>query len=223
VQTGEFSIHWKPLKEDHARNLKVSKWFEQRSFSELKCMLESADKLHNLYGFIYAGMYHSDSLNGRYNALLSDTTSIQFQTSNGLLDSKMTVGEVLTRMYDQIIRDKQNLAKQPQVEQKVSSFIQSYSMYPSTYKSISFPYFSMGRDDKGLTNFSVRHLYQISNKAGKMVKVTSQFVLSPKLNINVIAQDSTSYIAAYPPMITDWLKEYGRQLSTADSVNLRLK
>lgn len=223
VQTGEFAIHWKSNKLDKERNLSVSKWFEKRSFSELRCMLESPDKLHNVYGFIFAGMQYADSLKGKYDVLMDDTTSVQYQTPDGLADMKMTVGALLRSMYEQIKEDNRNSSKRPLVEEKVASFIKSYSLYPKTYKPITFPYFSMGSDNKGLTNFSVRHYYQIKNLKGQLVKITSEFVLDLSLNINVIAQDSTSYISSSPPKLSEWLEKYGRQLNQKDSTSLHLR
>jgi hypothetical protein len=223
IQTGDFSINWEAKQIDKERQLEVSKWFEKRSFSDFVCLLESDNKLYKFYGYVYAAMNYQDSLKNTYSYLLNDTTSMQYNTENGLVDTKTTLGGMLKLMSDKIAEDHANMNKRPDIETKVSLFIKEYALYPDTYKSISFPYFSMGSDETGLTDFTITHEYQIKNTQGKSIRVTSAFVLDPKLNINVIEQDSTSYISSYPPKLGDWLKNYGRPLNHDDSVNLKLR
>jgi hypothetical protein len=223
IQTGDLTIHWNQHKLNEKRNLIVSKWFEQRTFSEFKCLLENDNKLYNVYGFIYAAFRYTDSLKGRYMALFDDTTALQFQAAEGIVDAKMTIGMFLKKMFAQIIEDNQNWSKEPLVKEKVSSFIKDYALYPDTYKPIGFPFFSTGKDSKGLLDYSIRHEYQIKNKKNKLVQITSQFVLAPNLSINIIAQDSTAYISSFPPMLSEWLESYGRKLNHKDSANLFLK
>jgi hypothetical protein len=166
---------------------------------------------------------YSDSLWGKYVAILNDTTAVQYQGADGLKATKMTIGVLLKGMYTQILKDKVNSGKRPVVEAKVASFIKSYSFYPDSYKPISFPYFSIGSDNNGLNHFSIRHTYEIKNKNEQTVTTTSQFVLALDLRINVIAQDSTSYISSFPPMLSSWIDSYGRTLNKLDSITLHLK
>lgn len=223
IETGDFSINWKVNEIDKERQFRISKWFEVRSYADLSCLLKSNNKLHQFYGYMYAAMFHKDSLKNNYADILQDTTSVQYNSENGLVDIKMTLGKLLQGMSKQLAKDQENGNKRPEIESRVSSFIKSYSSYPETYKPISFPYFSMGSDNTGLTNFNIRHEYQIKNNNGRIVTVTSAFVLDPKLAINVIEQDSSSFISTYPPMLEGWFKDYGRPLNPIDSVKLKIK
>lgn len=219
--SGSFSIRWEPRKPNEDRELRLSRWFEQRSFSELRCLLESPNKLYALYGYMYAGSRFPDSL-GRYAFLLSDTTSMQYYTPRGLVDMKTTVGNFLQKQQDQINKDHQDMNKRPEVEEKVQAFIKQYASQPGTYKPVSFPLFTLITGEYGSASFSIRHRYFIRDNKGRVAEVTSEFVLDPALTINVIEQDSTKYVSSYPPRLSQWLGRFGRPLNGSDSVALKL-
>ena len=223
VQTGEFSINWEPKTFDKERNNRIAIWFQTKSFSELKCLLDSDNKLYKFYAYTLAAMFHKDSLKNNYTNLFNDTSTVQYNTKKGLVDTKMTLGTMVKLMVGKIEEDNVNWNKRPEIETKISLFIKEYSTYPETYTSISFPDFSMSSDNDGLSGYNIRHQYEIKNNSGRIVKVTSAFVLGPKLNISVIEQDSSKYISAIPPKLSDWFAEYGREQNLNDSINLNYK
>lgn len=221
--TGEFVFSWKANKPDKETFYRVSKWFEKRSFAELRCLLESNDKAYMFYGYVYAAMSNYDSLGNNYSFLLTDTSSVQYNAAEGLVDTKETMGKLLQLMREEETERQENWKKRPAIEKIVADFIKEYASHPDTYKGISFPFFSMADDREKLTEFKIHHTYEIKNNRGELVSVTSAFVLTPELHINIIAQDSTSFSRSYPPMLTNWLTSYGRPLGHEDSVRLRLR
>ncbi len=223
VETGEFTINWKLNKVDKERQLRISRWFESKTFSELKCLLESNNKLYQFYGYMYASMLHKENNKNKYLYLLNDTTSLQFSSEKEVVETKMTLGSTLKEMCEHIIKDRVNINRRPAIEKTISNFIKKYSKYPLTYKSISFPKFSIGSDATGFIDFNIRHKYEIKNNRGQRIKITSAFILDSSLNINVIEKDSSLFISSYPPKLNEWFKEYGRNLNSRDSVELRLK
>ncbi len=222
-QTSSFAVNFKPTIKDNERNLRLDKWFQKLSFKELTCLLDNENISLKAIGFLYAAGFHSDSLLKNYSALLSDTTSIQLYMADGSKSPTMKLGELLSTMTQKLKEDEYNLAKRPKIEENVATFIKEYATYPKTYKPYSFPDFSMGSDNAGLSGFKITHDYEIKNNEGKNVRVVSAFVFDKNLKINVIEKDSSSYISAYPPKLDYWLKEFGRKLTKSDSLNLGLR
>ncbi len=223
IQTSESAINTKPTIKDKERNLRLDKWLQKLSFKDLSCLLDNESIPLKATGFIYAANFHSDSLLRNYSYLLTDTTTVQFFMADGNTSPKMKLGELLSTMTQKIKEDKDDFAKRPEIEETVSIFIKKYSTYPGTYKPHSFPYFSMGSDNEGLSDFKINHDYEIKNNEGKNVRVVSAFVFDKNLRLNVIEKDSSSYISSYPPKLDYWLKEFGRQLNKNDSLTLRLR
>lgn len=223
IQTSESAVNTKPTMKDNERNLRLDKWLQKLSFKDMTCLLESKNISLKVIGFIYASNFHSTSLLKKYSYLLDDTTTVQMFMANGKVSPEIKLGQLLSVMTEGIKESKENLAKEPQIRDTVSSFIKLYSTYPHSYKSISFPYFSMGSDPKGIRDFNIRHCYKIKNNKGKTVKVVNAFVLDKDLKINIIEKDSTRYSYAYPPKLDYWLKEFGRKLDKNDSVMLKLR
>ena len=220
--TSEEAINVIPTIKDNERKLRLDKWLQQLSFQSLTCLLESKNVSLKVLGFMYAALNHSDSLYKKYSYLLKDTTGVQFFTANGTSGPKIKLGELLSQLTQGIKEDNKNLAKEPEIKKMVSAFIKKYATFPKTYKPISFPYFSMGSDNEGLTGFNVRHEYEIKNNEAKMVRVVSAFAIDKNLRITVIEKDSTSYGSAYPPKLDYWFKEFGRKLNKKDSTALML-
>jgi len=223
IQTSESAINTKPTINDNERNLRLDKWLQKLSFDDLKCLLDNENISIKVLGFTYAAISHADSLFTNYSHLLADTTTVQFFMANGRTSPKMKFGELLSAMTKGIKEDKDNLGQRPEIEELVSKFIIQYATYPSTYKPISFPYFSMRKDNKGLKGFKIHHDYEIKNNEGENVRVVSAFVLDKNLKINIIEKDSTTYSYSYPPKLGYWLKEFGRKLTNNDSIKLKLR
>jgi len=223
IQTSESAINTKPTIKDNERNLRLDKWLQKLSFKDFRCLLNNESISLKAIGFIYAANFHGDSLLKNYSYLLTDTTTVYFFSANGNTSPKMKLGELLSTLTQKIKEDKDDFARKPQIEDTVSIFIKKYSTYPDTYKPHSFPDFSMGSDNEGRSDFKISHDYEIKNNAGKNVRVVSAFVFDKDLKLNVIEKDSSSYISSYPPKLDYWLKEFGRQLTKSDSLNLRLR
>lgn len=223
IQTSESAINTKPTIKDNVRNLRLDKWLQKLSFKEFRCLLDNESISLKAIGFIYAANFHGDSLLKNYPYLLTDTTVVQFFNANETTSPKMKLGELLSMMTQKIKEDKDNFARRPEIEETVSEFIKKYSTYPGTYKPNSFPDFSMGSDNEGLSDFKITHDYEIKNNDGKNVRVVSAFVFDKNLRLNVIEKDSSSYISSYPPKLDYWLKAFGRQLTKSDSLTLRLR
>ncbi|HEX7845529.1 MAG TPA: hypothetical protein VF476_06960 [Chitinophagaceae bacterium] len=223
VQTSEFAVNARPLLEDNTTQLRLDKWLRQLSFKSWTCLLESDNISFKAVAFTYAGRFHQDSLLRGYSYLLTDTTMVQLFTANGSSSPKIKLGELLSTIMGGIKEDQRNWAKEPEVKKTVSAFIKHYASHPGSYKPISFPLFSMGSDDRGLSGFKVRHEYEIKNNKGVIVKTISAFALDKNLNIHVIEKDSTSYTASYPPKLDYWLTNFGRRLNSNDSITLNLK
>jgi len=223
IQTSESAINTKPTIKDNERNLRLDKWLQKLSFKDLSCLLDNKSISLKATGFIYAANFHGDSLLKNYSYLLTDTTAVQFFKADGNTSPKMKLGELLSMMTQKVKEDKDNFARRPQIGDTVSIFIKKYSTYPDTYKPHSFPDFSMGSDNEGLSDFKISHDYEIKNNEGKNVRVVSAFVFDKNLMLNVIEKDSSSYISSYPPKLDYWLKEFGRQLTKSDSLTLRLR
>jgi hypothetical protein len=223
IQTSESAINTKPTIKDNQRNLRLDKWLQKLSFNEFRCLLENKSISLKAIGFIYAANFHSDSLLKNYPYLLTDTTTVQFFNAYENTSPKMKLGELLSMMTQKIKEDKDNFARRPEIEESVSAFIKKYSTYPDMYRPYSFPDFSMGSDNEGLSHFKISHDYEIKNNEGKNVKVTNAFVFDRNLALNVIEKDSSSYISSYPPKLDYWLKEFGRHLTKSDSLTLRMR
>jgi hypothetical protein len=223
VLTGEFAVNTIPTIKDNARNLRLDKWLQKLSFKDFTCLLESNDLSIKSVGFMYAVNFNGDSILKKYSYLLSDTTTVQLFMADGRVSPKMKFGELLSEMSQSIQDQKDNFAKKPEIENIVSAFIKKYSAYPDSYKPISFPFFSMGSDNKGLTDFKIHHDYEIKTNKGEDVHVINAFVLDKNLKINIIEKDSTRYSHSIPPKLDYWLKEFGRKLNKEDSIILRLR
>lgn len=223
IQTSESAINTKPTIKDNQRNLRLDKWLQKLSFKEFRCLLDNESISLKAIGFIYAANFHGDSLLKNYPYLLTDTTTVQFFNANENTSPKMKLGELLSMMTQKIKEDKDNFARRPEIEETVSAFIKKYSTHPDTYKPHSFPEFSMGSDNEGISDFKISHDYEIKNNQGKNVRVVNAFVFDKNLRLNVIEKDSSSYISSYPPKLDYWLKEFGRHLIKSDSLALRLR
>lgn len=223
VQTSEFAINTKPTITDPERNLRLDKWFQKLPFRKLTCLLDNETISLKVLGFMYASNFHRDSLLKKYSYLLTDSTTVQFFMADGSITPKMKLGELLSTIAQKSKEDKDNFAKEPEIEEIVSAFIKQYSTYPDTYKPISFPYFSIGSGNEGIDDFKIHHDYEIKNNEGKNVRVVSVFVLDKKLRINIIEKDNTSYSYLYPTKLKYWFKEFGRKITKNDSLALRLR
>lgn len=223
VENGEMTIRWEQRAANYERFNSVSRWIDGRPFAELKCLIGSDHPLYRMYGYLYATMQYLDSVDN-YSYILKDTTSLQMIGDNGIEDAHITIGEYLTKVHEGMKKENEDWAKKPELEGRVKSFIKQYARYPEIYQPISFPFFSLGSETgRRRTDFRLRHVYKIKNNRRQMEKVMSEFVFDEKLNINVIARDSSNTVFSIPPMIGDWLKTYGRHLTKKDSVVLLLK
>ena len=223
VQTSEFAVNIKPTIKDSERNLRLDNWLQKLSFKNLTCLLNTKNISVKALGFMYAANFHRDSLLNNYSYLFTDTTEVQLFMTDGRTSPKIKLGELLTTMTQKIKEDNDNFARRPEIEETVSTFIRQYSTYPTTYRSISFPYFSMGSDNEGLKDYKIHHEYELRNNEGTNVRVVSAFVLDKNLRINIIEKDSTAYSYSYPPKLVYWLKEFGKMLSKSDSLALNLR
>jgi hypothetical protein len=223
VKTSESAVNYEPTINDPERNLRLDKWLQKLSFRNLSCLLDNKSISLKVLGFIYAANSHRDSLLKYYSYLLTDTTTVQLFMADGKTSPKIKLGELLSATTQQIKEKNDNFEKRPQIEDVVLAFIRQYSTYPSTYRPISFPYFSMGSDNEGLTDFKIHHDYEIKNNEGINVRVISAFVLDKNLKINIIEKDSTSYSYSYPPKLEYWFKEFGRKLTKNDSLTLKFR
>lgn len=224
AQTGLVTLRGQKTETNPDKFLRVSKWLEHRSFQEFKCLLGSSNALYRLYGYMYAGMQYLDSLEQDYSFILKDTTVLFSITEKGIVDSHLTIGDFLKKVHDGIVEDNKNWAKRPLMESKVKEFIKEYANYPSTYQPTDFPFFSMGSETgEGLTDYRLRHVYSLQNNHGQKVKVMSEFVFDPELNIRIIAKDSTNLYSVSKPYVSEWFEEFGRPLKAADSIALLLK
>lgn len=222
AKNGNITINWKLHKIDKGIEKRIVKWFEERTYSELSCLLESDNKLYQFYGYAFASMSQYKNLKEKYLDIYNDTTSLQLITEGELVDSKMTIGKILQGISEQKSKDNVNLKRKPEIEKKISSFIKKYSKYPQTYKPISFLSFSIGSQSDGSYTFNTRHKYEINNNKGLKEKIISAFVFDSALNIQAIEKDSSLIISAQPPKIEDWLKKYGRKITEKDRAILKL-
>jgi len=223
IQTSEFGLNTKPTINDPERSHRLDMWLRELPFKSLTCLLESDNISLKALGYLYAAMYQNDTLVNKYSYLLKDTTTIQLYMADGSVSPKIKLGQFLSIMSDKIKKDKDNLAKRPEIENIVSEFIKQYASYPNSYRPISFPRFSMGSDNEGgPVHFSIQHEYEIKNNQGKTETVISAFVLDKNLRINIIEKDSSSYLEAFPPKLEYWFKSFGRKLNKKDSVDLKL-
>jgi hypothetical protein len=223
LKTSEFAINEKPTLKDSERNLRLDKWLQKLSFKNMTCLLDNENISVKVLGFMYAADFHRDSLLKYYSYLFTDTTAVQLFTTDGKISPKIKLGEILSIMTKKIKENNDDFARRPEIEKIVSAFIRQYSTYPSTYKPILFPYFSMGSDNEGLKDYKIHHEYEINNNEGANVRVVSAFVLDKNLIINIIEKDSTTFSYSYPPKLGYWLKEFGKKLSKSDSVTLKLR
>ena len=171
IQTSEVAINIKPTIRDSERNLRLDKWLQKLSFKNLSCLLDNEDVSLKSIGFLYAINNHTDSLLNNYSYLLADTSAVELYMTDGSKSPKRKLGEFLSIMARQTKKDKDNFAKRPEVEEAVSMFIKKYSAYPTTYQPHSFADFSIGSDNRGLTNFKINHDYEIKNNEGKNERV----------------------------------------------------
>lgn len=222
IQTSEYAVNTRPTLNDRAANLRLDKWLQKLSFQEMQCLLDNESVSLKTLSFIYAIRLYNDSLMARYSSLLTDKTDVELLMADGSPGKKFKLGDLLSAMSRNIKKEEEDFAKAPAVEEAVSAFIRNYSMYPGTYKPVSFPYFSMASDNTGLRNFKVHHKYEIMNNNREMVTAVSAFVVDKDIRINVIAKDSTNYGLSYPPKLGYWLKEFGRKLTASDSLKLSL-
>lgn len=223
AQTSEFAVNMKPSIQDSERNARINKWLQQLSFKQLSCLLKSTSLSLKAVGEIYAERTYSDSLLKNYPYLINDTTAIQLITADGNNVYKLTMGEFLLPMVIQRIKeDKDTLSLEPGIEYIISSFVKQYSTYPNSYKPISFSNFFVNMVDYNLNNINIRHTYMIVNNKGETLTVRSGFNIDNELNVNVIEKDSTSYIYSSPPMLKQWLIEFGKNLNKNDSLKLKL-
>jgi hypothetical protein len=224
IQTGDFGINIKPTIDDNNLSLRLDKWFRSLSFKNLTCLLNNENLSYKFLGATYAAMFHQDSLIKNYSYLLSDTTSVQIYMARGQVSPKMKFGELISTLIQGVKKDDENFARRPEIEKKVSKFITEYSTYPTTYKPISFPYFSMSSENLNEhLAYNIRHAFDLKNNAGKLQRVTYAFVLDSMLRINVIEKDSSSFTFSYPSKLEDWFKEFGRKLTKNDSLSLGLR
>jgi hypothetical protein len=229
IEVGEFSINWRPCPlRDGKRSLALDKWFTQRSREEVVCFLTSPNKLHRLYGYILTKAYFGfgDSLVKQYDiGLAGDTSSFQFCTvSGGLEDTHLTLGEMFKMIDQKLDEDIASLKKKPVVEEKVKAFIEKYATWPATYKPLSFPdYYFGGQSSDATIYYGSKHVYEIKNNNGQQEKITNRFLFGPALDITSIELDSIDHAYSNPPLLGEWFKNYGRQLTGVDSAVLHLK
>jgi hypothetical protein len=219
---GNITINWKLHKIDEGIQKRIVKWLEERTYTELTCLLESDNKLFQFYGYAFASKQENSNLKEKYLNIYNDTTAIQLITEGKLVDSKMTIGRILQGISEQKSKDNDNMKRKPEIEKKVTLFIKKYSKYPQTYKPISFLSFSVGSQSDGSYTFNIRHKYQIKNNKGLKEKIISAFIFDSSLNIQAIEKDSSLIISAQPPKIEDWLKKYGRKITEKDRTILKL-
>jgi hypothetical protein len=224
AENGQFTIQSQGRAVNEERFNSVSIWMEHRPYSEFKCLLRSEDRLYRMFGYLNSCQSYLDSVDRDYSFILEDTTSLLVITPDGVQDAHITIGAFLKIVHDQAVRDNANFAKRPLMESKVNAFIKKYAKYPSSYGRKSFPFFSIGNETgQEVTEYRLRHLYNIENIKGKKVEVMSEFVFDPELNIQIIARDSTNLYKVSSPEVSEWFNEFGRKLSKKDSIELKLR
>ncbi len=221
IQTNISSVNIMPTINDKERNYRLDKFFQQLSFKNLTCLLDSKSVALKAVGFAYGSVTNRDSLLKQYSYLLIDTTLIQIFNLDGRISPAIKLGEYLTLFIQE--NNESSLARNPSVDSVLFKFITGYATYPASYRPISLTYYSSGFDDEGVESFSITHEYELKNNKGATSISKNSFFLEKELKIYSIDKGNDSPISSYQLSLEYWLKEFGRSLNRNDSLALRLQ
>lgn len=218
MNTNIYGINTRPSLHDPKRNAELEKWLQQRTFNELRCLLDNTEPGMIVTGFPYAAVLYNDSLRKYYSFLLKDTTTIHIIDADNGRDTTEQLGKYILNMYLLLESGKKYDREHPATNTLIPGFIRKYAAWPDSYHPATLTgYFT--RDDS-LSDYYAEHDYEIKNNNGEIKNVTTSFLLNHQSVIIAVKDGPGNYNLNNPGGISLWLKEYGRKLNKKDSVEL---
>lgn len=169
-----------------------------------------------------------EKITKEHKKILKSTGQILVLTGNYDELQTIEIKKLASNLFE-IIKIKEDEKKiQTKTEKAVTSLILAFAKYPKSYESISFEEFHVMHiadgDTREIEKESIQpiigHRYKIKNSEGKIVEVYNTFKFDYQFKINIIEGEESNTFSSYPPMVQEWLEQYGRTLSDKDKKRL---
>ena len=200
-----------------------------REFKELDSLFKSGNEIIQLYAFGGLCIMYPDNLNENHLKILNKEGEVSIYQQGTDEFPKMPISEVAGKMYQMVSKNQKEKETQILVEKKVFEFIKEYSLNPDTYEPIEFQdYHIYSTHSSSLEKIensevhSIKHVFIIKNKEGKLTEFSACFKLDNELNLMLIEEKESETVSCSPPRLEWWLNKFGRELSKADKKRLCL-
>lgn len=185
-------------------------------FSVLQDLMKDDDSYLALFAF--RSMCHSylNSISDSEKVIFDDTTHLVVCSAEGRIKNlNLTIGQFSKHIYFTGLHQEELKGRQSIVEDSIRSFILKNARYPNTYKSKKFQAYKVFEEEalEEYPNFRViyeiQHFYTLMNSKGKLEEVSSWFVLTADLQVNLIDEERSFRFADFEPDVGAWLKKFG--------------
>jgi hypothetical protein len=206
-----------PPTEYEQRLIALSNLMYDASFEDLVKLLDHKSDYIKVCSYLALCNSYIEKIEKSHQDVYRSTTPIVIYSRLGN-KTDMTAGEITEHYYKSVKANSTYANKLPKLKKAISDFIKKYAMFPATYVGCGFS--GLQEPYEGLR---VDHAFVLKNKQGTVDTVKFNFVVNNRYEMQAIEPTWTGTVSAFPPKISDWLTEYGRELNSKDSLDLNFK
>lgn len=197
-------------------------------FEDLDSLYHTETGILQLYTFGIICEKFPDQINSDHKKILKSKNEIMVLTNEQNEPHLMPVKEIAANVYQNIEAHEEEKKMQVKTENEVKKLIKKYSKYPDSYEPISFEKFhsihiidgETLKKEKNSEDHVIGHHYRIKDVNGKIIECYNTFKFDHQFRINIIEEEESNTFSAYPPILQQWLDQYGRSLSDKDKKKL---
>jgi hypothetical protein len=114
----------------------------------------------------------------------------------------------------------------------IESWIRNHALYPDSYKPLKYESIMQIRTYQNsieiipLRKYRVEHTFELNDTSQRVLLATMDFELQPDFFIDHIHYKTKDLISLqtrqYPPLYDDWLLQFGKPLTSLDSIEWQL-
>ncbi|HYD21711.1 MAG TPA: hypothetical protein VEB40_09575 [Flavipsychrobacter sp.] len=194
-------------------------------FSEAKKMISDPSPTVRAYGLIIACKKYYHELTPTDLKIFNDTSRLKMHTSDGVVQAPFTLGEFAKMIYEAMPAELALSRKEDSAENALDAFIRKYARHQDSYTPMGSNITTSDFQSENYS-FQLEHIYSLRNNKNIIVSDTTFFVLNNRFVVIHAGKEDNVNFHLYENdghyTYGDWLKEFGRDLTRADSAALNL-
>ncbi len=197
-------------------------------YDQLDSLYKAETGVLQLYAFGIICRKFPEQINNDHKKILKNKGGVMVLNRDKKEPHSVPIKEIASIMYGSIEAMEEEKKMKSKTESEVSKLIGNYAKYPESYEPISFEQFHVMhiangetlKKEKDSEDYVIGHRYRIKDINGNTVECYNTFKFDHEFQINIIEEEESNTVSAYPPRVQEWLDKYGRSLSDKEKKKL---